>query len=61
MRDNNNEDYIDDLLTKSNKTNESKANKEKAHKVRRNLEDFLERRALKKRLTDVFEDDYLLD
>lgn len=35
--------------------------KVKAHVIRRNVEDYLERKALERRLKDVFEDDYLLD
>ncbi len=33
----------------------------KAHVVRRNIEDYLERKALERSLKDVFDDDYLLD
>jgi len=33
----------------------------KAHVVRRNVEDYLERKALEQRLKEVFDDDYLLD
>lgn len=33
----------------------------KAHVVRRNVEDYLERKALERSLKEVFEDDYLLD
>ncbi len=33
----------------------------KAHVIRRNLEDYLERKALERRLKEVFDDDYLLD
>ena len=35
--------------------------KVKAHVVRRNVEDYLERKALERSLKEVFEDDYLLD
>ncbi len=35
--------------------------KVKPHVVRRNIEDFLERKALERRLKDVFDDDFLLD
>ena len=35
--------------------------KVKAHVIRRNVEDYLERKALERHLKDVFEDDYLLD
>jgi len=33
----------------------------KAHVVRRNVEDYLERKALERSLKDVFDDDFLLD
>ena len=35
--------------------------KEKAHVVRRNIEDYLEQKALERSLKEVFDDDYLLD
>ncbi|KAG1694785.1 Chromosome partition protein Smc [Nymphon striatum] len=35
--------------------------KTKAHVVRRNIEDYLERKALERSLKEVFDDDYLLD
>lgn len=35
--------------------------KVKAHVVRRNVEEYLERKALERNLKEVFEDDYLLD
>lgn len=44
----------DDVSKKSGK-------KVKAHVIRRNVEDYLEKKALERRLKDVFEDDYLLD
>jgi len=40
-------------------TDENK--KVKAHVIRRNVEDYLERKALERSLKEVFEDDYLLD
>lgn len=33
----------------------------KAHIVRRNVEDYLERKALERSLKEVFDDDFLLD
>lgn len=33
----------------------------KPHVLRRNIEDYLERKALERKLRDVFEDDYPLD
>ena len=35
--------------------------KAKAHVIRRNVEDYLERKALERSLKEVFEDDHLLD
>ncbi len=41
---------------------ESEAKKQvKAHVVRRNVEDYLERKALERTLKEVFDDDFLLD
>ena len=37
------------------------AKKEKAHVVRRNIEDYLEQKKLERSLKEVFDDDYLLD
>jgi len=36
-------------------------NKVKPHILRRNIEDYLEQKALEKRLKDVFDDDFNLD
>ena len=36
-------------------------NKPKPHVLRRNIEDYLERKALEKKLTDLFDDDFPLD
>lgn len=35
--------------------------KEKSHVIRRNIEDYLEQRALERSLKEVFDDDFLLD
>lgn len=59
MRDNNNEEYIDDALT--TETNQREKPKVSSHKVRRSIEELMERQALKRRLSDVFEEDYVLD
>lgn len=40
---------------------ETKDQQVKPHIVRRNIEDYLAERALKRRLTDIFDDDFLLD
>ena len=43
-------------------TSEQKGSKQvKAHVIRRNVEDYLEQKALERRLSDVFETDYYLD
>ena len=41
------------------KSEESK--KVKAHVIRRNVEDYLERKALERSLKEAFDDEYLLD
>ena len=46
---------IDDV----EKTEDDK--KVKAHVIRRNVEDYLERKALERSLKEVFDDEYLLD
>lgn len=53
----------EDVNTALEKTKEEKAEKRtKPHVLRRNVEDYLEQKALKQRLRDVFDtDDYLLD
>lgn len=40
---------------------DKKEKKVKAHVVRRNVEDYLERKALERSLKEVFDDDFLLD
>jgi len=54
---------IMDADRKSDKADgkEKKEEKPKPHILRRNIEDYLERRALEKKLQDVFDDDYPLD
>lgn len=47
-------------VTKDNK-DDKEGKKEKAHVVRRNIEDYLEQKALERSLKEVFDDDYLLD
>lgn len=44
-----------------NKQTVKQETKRKAHIVRRNVEDYLERKALERNLKEVFDDDYLLD
>jgi hypothetical protein len=42
--------------------NDDKSGKKiKAHVIRRNVEDYLERKALERSLKEVFDDDFLLD
>ncbi len=50
---------IPNLSDIENNVDEKK--KIKAHVIRRNVEDYLERKALERSLKEVFEDDYLLD
>lgn len=40
---------------------EKSEKKIKAHVIRRNVEDYLERKALERSLKEVFDDDFLLD
>ncbi len=42
-------------------TTEDSTKKVKAHVIRRNVEDYLERKALERSLKEVFDDEYLLD
>lgn len=61
MRDNNNDDYIDDADIDADKLVSTENGKTKPHVVRRNIEDLLERQALRKRLKDIYDDDFLSD
>ncbi|HMT94138.1 PA3496 family putative envelope integrity protein [uncultured Thiothrix sp.] len=58
MRDHENdyeqEEVSTPLITEPNK-------KTKPHVVRRNIEDYLEKQALQRRLKDIFDEDFLLD
>ena len=49
---------VDDL---DNIEKKEDAKKVKAHVIRRNVEDYLERKALERSLKEVFDDEYLLD
>jgi len=51
-------DDIENLEESDEKTSEKKI---KAHVIRRNVEDYLERKALERSLKEVFDDEYLLD
>ncbi len=58
----NNNPTPSDVEKNSHETTETKTDQEKKpHIIRRNIEDHLAERALKKRLTDIFDDDFLLD
>lgn len=46
---------------KSQNEQDDEKNKPKPHVLRRNIEDYLERKALERKLLDVFDDDYPLD
>lgn len=60
MRDNNEFDLERDderfILDKASITTTSDNKKVKPHVIRRNVEDYLERKALERRLKDVFDD-----
>jgi len=49
------------LADESNIEGSKSPKKIKAHVVRRNVEDYLERKALERSLKEVFDDDYILD
>ena len=59
MRENNNDDYIDDADI--DKLTAGENSKNKPHMVRHNIEDLLEKQALRKRLKDIYDDDFLID
>jgi hypothetical protein len=48
-------------LIGSDSKEDQKEEKTKPHVLRRNIEDYLERKALERKLLDVFDDDYPLD
>ena len=48
------------VMDSKDKRNEGES-RVKPHVLRRNIEDYLERRALEKKLTDLYEDDFQLD
>jgi hypothetical protein len=65
-----NKQVLDDIFTETDNSIRIMDNKEKKgdseskpkpHVLRRNIEDYLERRALDKKLTELYDDDYLLD
>jgi len=53
---------LDSAISSESDKAEVKSEKtEKAHVVRRNIEDYLERKALERSLKEVFDDEFLLD
>ena len=58
-KNNNNDAFIDEDYASSTSTTDT--NNSKPHVIRRNIEDYLEQKALERRLQDVFDDDFLLD
>jgi hypothetical protein len=54
-----NNEVIPNIEDVDAKTDDAK--KVKAHVIRRNVEDYLERKALERSLKEVFDDEYLLD
>lgn len=55
---NNNDVFIDKDQTTTENTGTTKT---KPHVIRRNIEDYLEQKALERRLKDIFDDDFLMD
>jgi hypothetical protein len=58
MREHETDYDLDDISSDSNTDHNKKT---KPHVVRRNIEDYLEKQALQRRLKDVFDEDFLLD
>jgi len=56
-----NNESIPNLDDIDNADTEENTKKVKAHVIRRNVEDYLERKALERSLKEVFDDEYLLD
>jgi hypothetical protein len=52
---------LDEEIEKELEEEEAKKKRMKPHVIRRNVEDYLEQRALERQLRDVFDVDYLLD
>lgn len=50
-----------EVLPNLNELEKEPEKKIKAHVIRRNVEDYLERKALERTLKEVFDDEYLLD
>ncbi len=58
---NNNDVFIKEGQLSTDVESNTENKKSKPHVIRRNIEDYLEQKALAKRLQDVFDDDFLLD
>lgn len=58
---NNNDVFINEEKLPTDVSNDTEDKKSKPHVIRRSIEDYLEQKALQKRLQDVFDDDFLLD
>ncbi|HPQ95074.1 MAG: hypothetical protein KDI44_03750 [Thiothrix sp.] len=61
MLDNNNNNFGLDDFDNDLVLHEVAEKKAKPHVIRRNIEDYLEKKALEQRLKDVFDDDFLMD
>lgn len=61
MRDHDHETEFDIEELPTNLTNDNNKKTKPQHLVRRNIEDYLEKQALQRRLKDVFDEDFLLD
>ena len=57
MSEHENEYNLEETPANLNENNK----KTKPHIIRRNIEDYLEKQALQRRLKDVFDEDFLLD
>ena len=55
------DDSIRVMDKKSQNDKDGEKKKPKPHVLRRNIEDYLERKVLERKLLDVFDDDYPLD
>ena len=58
---NNNDIFINEDQLPADVDHSADDKKAKPHVIRRNIEDYLEQKALEKRLQEVFDDDFLLD
>ena len=56
-----NPDLQEEVIPSLNEIDKDSDKKVKAHVIRRNVEDYLERKALERTLKEIFDDEYLLD